>query len=111
MWQGILPAVTTKFTAKDELDIDEMQRCFALQMQAGCTGLDDPCRGRHARGQRPDRKRHARRRYAAPTRVIGIASLWAPRDSKPLGEWPRRQPGIDPAQCRNIIEDASQTKA
>ena len=35
----MLAAVTTKFTAKDELDIDEMQRCFALQMQAGCTGL------------------------------------------------------------------------
>ena len=39
MWQGILPAVTTKFTENDELDIDEMQRCFALQMQAGCAGL------------------------------------------------------------------------
>ena len=35
---GILPAVNTKFTAKDELDIDGMQRCFALQMQAGGAG-------------------------------------------------------------------------
>ena len=38
MLRGILAAVTTKFTAKNELDINEMQRCFALQMQAGCTG-------------------------------------------------------------------------
>ena len=35
---GILPAVTTKFTAKDELDVDGMQCCFTLQMQAGGVG-------------------------------------------------------------------------
>lgn len=39
MWKGVLPAVTTKFTADDGLDHTEMERCFALQMQAGCDGL------------------------------------------------------------------------
>jgi 1-pyrroline-4-hydroxy-2-carboxylate deaminase len=39
MWSGVLPAVTTKFTAEDELDHAEMERCFALQIEAGCDGL------------------------------------------------------------------------
>lgn len=39
MWQGVFPAVTTKFTLDGRLDAAEMQRCFALQMQAGCDGL------------------------------------------------------------------------
>lgn len=39
MWKGVIPAVTTKFTAAGELDFGEMQRCFNLQMQAGCDGL------------------------------------------------------------------------
>ena len=39
MWQGIFPAVTTKFTAGDTLDIAEMERCFALQVEAGVDGL------------------------------------------------------------------------
>ncbi len=39
MWSGIFPAVTTKFTAGDELDHDEMARCFALYVDAGCDGL------------------------------------------------------------------------
>lgn len=39
MWNGIFPAVTTKFTDGDGLDHDEMARCFALQMEAGCDGL------------------------------------------------------------------------
>ena len=39
MWKGILPAVTTKFTAEDRLDHAEMERCFGLQMDAGCDGL------------------------------------------------------------------------
>lgn len=39
MWQGIFPAVTTKFTESGELDFREMERCFALQMDAGCDGL------------------------------------------------------------------------
>src|SRR5262245_3305213 len=38
-WQGIFPAVTTKFTADDRLDIREMARCFALQIEAGVDGL------------------------------------------------------------------------
>lgn len=39
MWKGVFPAVTTKFTADDALDRPEMERCFALQMDAGCDGL------------------------------------------------------------------------
>ena len=39
MWTGIIPAVTTKFTADDSLDHAEMERCFGLQMDAGCDGL------------------------------------------------------------------------
>jgi 4-hydroxy-tetrahydrodipicolinate synthase len=39
MWTGVLPAVTTKFTADDHLDHAEMERCFGLMMDAGCDGL------------------------------------------------------------------------
>jgi len=39
MWSGVMPAVTTKFTDGDELDHAEMERCFALLMEAGCDGL------------------------------------------------------------------------
>ncbi|MBX3583841.1 MAG: dihydrodipicolinate synthase family protein [Rhizobiaceae bacterium] len=39
MWNGVFPAVTTKFTTDDGLDHAEMERCFALQMEAGCDGL------------------------------------------------------------------------
>jgi len=39
MWTGVLPAVTTKFTEDDQLDHAEMERCFALQMEAGCDGI------------------------------------------------------------------------
>ncbi|WP_432286298.1 dihydrodipicolinate synthase family protein [Aminobacter sp. BA135] len=39
MWAGVIPAVTTKFTADERLDHAEMERCFALQMEAGCDGL------------------------------------------------------------------------
>ncbi|WP_312797043.1 dihydrodipicolinate synthase family protein [Tianweitania sp.] len=39
MWSGVFPAVTTKFTVDDELDHAEMERCFALQMEAGCDGI------------------------------------------------------------------------
>ncbi len=39
MWSGVFPAVTTKFTEDDALDHKEMERCFALQMDAGCDGL------------------------------------------------------------------------
>ena len=38
-WQGIFPAVTTKFTADDRLDIAEMERCYAMQVEAGIHGL------------------------------------------------------------------------
>lgn len=39
MWQGVIPAVTTKFTEDDKLDFKEMERCYDLQMDAGCDGL------------------------------------------------------------------------
>jgi 4-hydroxy-tetrahydrodipicolinate synthase len=39
MWQGVIPAVTTKFTEDDKLDHKEMSRCFDLQMGAGVDGL------------------------------------------------------------------------
>ena len=39
MWRGVFPAVTTKFTSNDELDLKEMERCFALQIEAGVDGL------------------------------------------------------------------------
>lgn len=39
MWTGVFPAVTTKFTEDDRLDHAEMERCFALQMEAGCDGI------------------------------------------------------------------------
>lgn len=39
MWHGVFPAVTTKFTADDTLDKAEMERCFALQVEAGVDGL------------------------------------------------------------------------
>jgi dihydrodipicolinate synthase/N-acetylneuraminate lyase len=39
MWQGVIPAVTTKFKEDGSLDFAEMSRCFALQIDAGCDGL------------------------------------------------------------------------
>lgn len=39
MWTGVYPAVTTKFTENDSLDVAEMERCFRLQMEAGCDGI------------------------------------------------------------------------
>lgn len=39
MWTGVIPAVTTKFTADGALDHAEMERCFAIQMDAGCDGI------------------------------------------------------------------------
>lgn len=39
MWSGVFPAVTTKFTADDKLDFQEMERCFNLQIEAGVDGL------------------------------------------------------------------------
>jgi 1-pyrroline-4-hydroxy-2-carboxylate deaminase len=38
-WRGVFPAVTTKFSADDRLDLSEMERCFALQVEAGVDGL------------------------------------------------------------------------
>ena len=39
MWKGVFPAVTTKFTEAGDLDKAEMERCFALQIEAGVDGL------------------------------------------------------------------------
>ncbi|MFB9245412.1 dihydrodipicolinate synthase family protein [Massilia antarctica] len=39
MWQGVIPAVSTKFNEDGSLDMGEMERCFGLQMEAGCDGL------------------------------------------------------------------------
>lgn len=39
MWRGVFPAVTTKFTSDDRLDMAEMERCFALQVEAGVDGV------------------------------------------------------------------------
>jgi len=39
MWQGVFPAVTTKFDEGGTLDHREMARCFALQIEAGVDGL------------------------------------------------------------------------
>lgn len=39
MWQGVFPAVTTKFKTDGTLDKPEMERCFALQIEAGVDGL------------------------------------------------------------------------
>ena len=39
LWNGVFPAVTTKFTSDDRLDIAEMERCFALQRDAGVDGI------------------------------------------------------------------------
>lgn len=39
MWQGVFPAVTTKFDENDALDHGEMERCYGLQMDAGCDGI------------------------------------------------------------------------
>jgi 4-hydroxy-tetrahydrodipicolinate synthase len=39
MWTGVIPAVTTKFNADGALDHAEMERCFALRMEAGCDGI------------------------------------------------------------------------
>ncbi len=39
MWNGVIPAVTTKFKEDGSLDHAEMERCFAFQMEAGCHGL------------------------------------------------------------------------
>lgn len=39
MWTGMMPAVTTKFTEDGALDHAEMERCFALQFEAGNAGM------------------------------------------------------------------------
>lgn len=38
-WTGVFPAVTSRFTADDRLDLAEMEKSFALQVKAGVDGL------------------------------------------------------------------------
>jgi 4-hydroxy-tetrahydrodipicolinate synthase len=38
-WQGVLPALTTKFTANDELDIPLFEKNLNAQMEAGVHGI------------------------------------------------------------------------
>jgi 4-hydroxy-tetrahydrodipicolinate synthase len=38
-WSGVFPAVTTKFDEDGALDIGEMERCYALQLESGVDGL------------------------------------------------------------------------
>ena len=38
-WEGILPAVTTKFKEDGSLDTAEMERCYRLNIEAGVDGL------------------------------------------------------------------------
>jgi 4-hydroxy-tetrahydrodipicolinate synthase len=38
-WEGIFPAVTTKFTEDGGLDGREMERCYRIQVDAGVDGL------------------------------------------------------------------------
>jgi 4-hydroxy-tetrahydrodipicolinate synthase len=39
MWQGVFPAVTTKFDVDGALDAKEMERCFQIQVDAGVHGI------------------------------------------------------------------------
>lgn len=39
MWKGVFPAATTKFTEDGSLDKAEMERCLALQFEAGVDGM------------------------------------------------------------------------
>jgi 1-pyrroline-4-hydroxy-2-carboxylate deaminase len=39
VWKGVIPAVTTKFDESGNLDFREMERCYRLQIEAGCDGL------------------------------------------------------------------------
>ncbi|HEY7748658.1 MAG TPA: dihydrodipicolinate synthase family protein [Aestuariivirgaceae bacterium] len=38
-WQGVFPAVTTKFSEDGRLDIAEIERCLAVQAQVGVNGV------------------------------------------------------------------------
>ncbi len=38
-WKGVFPAVTTKFTAQGDLDMDASQKNIALQVEAGVSGI------------------------------------------------------------------------
>ena len=38
-WQGIFPALTTKFTADDQLDLSMFQKTLRAQLDAGVDGI------------------------------------------------------------------------
>src|SRR5580765_7945558 len=39
LWKGVLPALTTKFTANDELDLDLIKKNLEAQINAGIDGV------------------------------------------------------------------------
>ncbi|MEX0636770.1 MAG: dihydrodipicolinate synthase family protein, partial [Ferruginibacter sp.] len=39
IWKGIFPALTTKFTSNDELDIELFAKNLSAQMDAGVHGI------------------------------------------------------------------------
>ena len=38
-WEGVMPAVTTKFTSKDELDLVMFEKNIEVQIEAGVSGI------------------------------------------------------------------------
>ncbi len=38
-WKGVFPAVTTKFTANDELDLEAFDVNISAQLEAGVDGI------------------------------------------------------------------------
>ena len=38
-WEGVMPAVTTKFTAEDKLDLDLFEVNIKAQLDAGVHGI------------------------------------------------------------------------
>ena len=38
-WEGVFPAVTTKFTDNDELDFEAFDRNISAQLEAGADGF------------------------------------------------------------------------
>ena len=38
-WKGVMPALTTKFTPSDSLDMELFEKNLALQVEAGVSGI------------------------------------------------------------------------
>ena len=41
-WKGVIPALTTKFTADDKLDLKLFERNLRAQLEAGVEGVTGP---------------------------------------------------------------------